>query len=104
MNDAELRKLALAATGGPWHRSVTGSLVMQSKTSTHTFAEPLFSTFEPRCPTESKTANAAYIAAANPQAVIELLDRLKEAEKSAQYWINLCAKELVTAVQPQEQS
>ena len=88
----DLRKLAENATEGPWvtkhngryvvpakhiHRPIGGAVDKRVHTNTYAFE---IATIRAGLHTdnETKQANADYIAAANPVAVIELLDKLDE--------------------------
>ena len=82
----ELRRLAQAATPGPWwvnqdslnHGFECGVLEINAK-DWHALAGAWGVTGAK--PSEEGAANAAFIAAANPAAINELLDRLEAAEK-----------------------
>lgn len=84
----ELRRLAQAATPGPWwvnqdslnHGFECGVLEINAK-DWHALAGAWGVTGAK--PSEEGAANAAFIAAANPAAINELLDRLEAAEKEA---------------------
>lgn len=81
MDPAELRRLAEAAeTPGPWAVDDEWGFAVR----THGTAMAVPSTGEPVCDTACGT-DAAFIAAANPAAIISLLDRLEavEAERDA---------------------
>jgi len=73
----ELRKLAEAATAGPW---------VQNGPSKHIVIAPgkkpsgIASAWEHAAVSDNARANAAFIAAANPDAIIFLLDRVDRAE------------------------
>jgi len=70
----ELRKLAEAATVGVWKAS--GFSVNSKEHGWATIANT-------ELDYDGMAENAAYIAAANPAAILELLDRLEKAEKDA---------------------
>lgn len=70
----ELRKLAEAATQGKWKSS--GFSVNSKEHGWATIANTEFDY-------DGMAENAAYIAAANPAAILSLLDRLEKAEKDA---------------------
>ena len=82
----ELRRLAQAATPGPWwvnqdslnHGFECGVLEINAK-DWHALAGAWGVTGAK--PSEEGAANAAFIAAANPAAINELLDRIEAAEK-----------------------
>ena len=82
----ELRRLAQAATPGPWwvnqdslnHGFECGVLEINAK-DWHALAGAWGVTGAK--PSEEGAANAAFIAAANPAAINELLDRLEATEK-----------------------
>lgn len=71
MSDEELRALAEAATPGPWE-VVGESVVTDGNAATVAVIEA-----------PDYEEDAAYIAAANPTAVLDLLDRLAAAEARA---------------------
>lgn len=78
----KLRKLAQAATPGPWinhgrQPNVTG--LPHSAVAAKTLLARVYS--EAYGDVKQETANASFIAAANPAAIVELLDRLEAAEK-----------------------
>ena len=68
MTTKELRKLAEAATQGEWEAE--GALVWERE------GLSIASTHNSKC-----AENAAYIAAASPTAIIEILDRVDAVEK-----------------------
>ena len=73
MNIEELKRLAEAATPGPWSSHPNGYYGVHSNTGTI-------------CSTGEKIADALYIAAANPAAILELIrqrDELLAALKDA---------------------
>ncbi|WNO05997.1 ead/Ea22-like family protein [Rhodoferax mekongensis] len=89
MADQELRRLAEDATQGEWHWDCDevkgdpfGRVRYQVITSGKTITKIYYSSYEGG-PTNAKD-DAAYIAAANPAAILELLDRLEKAEKDAE--------------------
>ena len=83
INIKELRRLAQAATPGPWYVTGTltryvealidGGLIQEVAACGPTKADGGYG--------PQQEANARLIAAANPAAISELLDRLEEAEK-----------------------
>ena len=78
----ELRQLAQAATPGPWRnygRQPNVAGLPHSAVAAKTLLARVYS--EAYGDVAQETANAAFIAAANPAAISELLDRLEEAEK-----------------------
>ena len=77
MTDAELRALAEAATPGPWTRLDTGSEGCSVVASGRRRVARLTHLDLAEC-----RADAAYIAAANPQTVLALLDRIAALEKA----------------------
>lgn len=84
MNDAELRKLALAATEGPWehHKRTNVCSTVSSIGGPNHPDRPRAVCVNPHYgKTRFDKTDAAYIAAANPETIIELLDKLKAAEK-----------------------
>ena len=84
----ELRRLAQAATPGPWwvnqdglnHGFERGVLEINAN-DWHALAGAW--AINGAKPSEEGAANAAFIAAANPAVINELLDRLEAAEKEA---------------------
>ena len=78
----ELRQLVQAATPGPWvnyGRQPSAAGLPHSAVAAKTLLARVYS--EAYGDVEQETANAEFIAAANPAAVSELLDRLEAAEK-----------------------
>ena len=78
----ELRQLAQAATPGPWRAAISSSMV-----------NSVCTTFETVCETGKNIDDALYIAAANPAAIIaliqqrdELLAALKDARELVDDW------------------
>ena len=65
MNIEELKRLAEAATPGPWSSHPNGYYGVHSNTGTI-------------CSTGEKIADALYIAAANPAAILELIRQRDE--------------------------
>lgn len=81
MTDAELYALEAAArvaTSGPWGIPGREDLVKSDKGAEVAFCAVVFSS-EPACSVSAKQAtnNAAYIAAANPAVVLELIAELR---------------------------
>jgi hypothetical protein len=74
----ELRKLAEAATQGNWHQTPPSGIYQGRMIVTDDRAACIGETHN-----ANATENAAYIAAANPAAILELLDRVDKAEKDA---------------------
>ena len=83
MTDTELsvlEALAKAATPGPWYAYTDGSIVWEKTHEIHTAV----------CDSGEKNKNnAAFIAAANPAAFLELIAELRQARKDACEWINI---------------
>ena len=88
-----LRELAVAATPGPWEVSGTGQQVLKPSDSPLgniriCESNSLADWYQGKT---SCWANIAFIAAANPQAVIGMINRLDEAECAIRdlrmYWI-----------------
>lgn len=80
----ELRRLTQAATPGPWvnyGRQPSAAGLPHSAVAAKTLLARVYS--EAYGDVEQETANAEFIAAANPAAVSELLDRLEAAEKDS---------------------
>lgn len=78
----ELRRLAQAATPGPWinhGRQPNVAGLPHSAVAAKTLLARVYS--ETYGDVEQETANASFITAANPAAISELLDRLEAAEK-----------------------
>ena len=78
----ELRRLAQAATPGPWinhGRQPNVAGLPHSAVAAKTLLARVYS--EAYGDVEQETANASFIAAANPAAISELLDRIEAAEK-----------------------
>jgi hypothetical protein len=78
----ELRRLAQAATPGPWinhGRQPNVAGLPHSAVAAKTLLARVYS--EAYGDVEQETANASFIAAANPATISELLDRLEAAEK-----------------------
>lgn len=76
----ELKRLAEAATPGPWRAAISSSMV-----------NSVCTTFETVCETGKNIDDALYIAAANPAAVLELIrqrDELMEALKDAREMVS----------------
>lgn len=82
MNITELKELAEKATPGPW---------LHEKENVHTGGvcsvnqggEPWFEVWSPNwmdAPAQNNEADAAYIAAANPAAILELITQLEDAQ------------------------
>ena len=87
-----LRRLAQAATPGPWinhgrQPNVPG--LPHSAVAAKTLLARVYS--EAYGDVEQETANASFIAAANPAAISELLDRLEAAEKRTAKLEERCA-------------
>jgi len=86
MDDKALRALAEAATPGPWSHYQSGG-IHQIDAATKTVVH--WSGFDQlQTPNEKATIkdNAAYIAAANPAAILALLDRVKALEKGLSFY------------------
>lgn len=87
-DDTKLLRDAIAAgpTPGPW------TYFYKHKYNEHHVSVPLqgqsfkLALFEDGCPTERPAADAAYIAAASPDRIARLLDRLEAAERDARRW------------------
>ena len=80
----ELRRLAQAATPGPWinhGRQLNVAGLPHSAVAAKTLLARVYS--EAYGDVEQETANASFIAAANPAAITELLDRLEAAENDS---------------------
>jgi len=78
-NIDELEKLAKAATDGPWIKRYSERVTMADDTDG---SKSICHCYHAGPPGEWKhNENARYIAAANPQAVLELIDRVRELEK-----------------------
>ena len=99
MNIEELKRLAEAATPGPWKwlsDELLNELDMPALISDGVLVCD-FGNEEQYYPTEGtppSEADAAYIAAANPATMVALLDRLAAAEKDAvcfRYWVREAA-------------
>lgn len=74
----ELRRLAEAATAGPWRRGTFGGVYIDTEPNGYGIAQ---------CSTKSGpmrncNCNEAFIAAANPATILALLDRLALAERA----------------------
>ena len=82
MDTKELRRLAQAATSGEWY-VVRGNHIYGRKKVTDGEEEwhPLIACTDDDEVNVNFEANASFIAAANPAAISELLDRLEAAEK-----------------------
>lgn len=76
MTDKELRELAEKATPGPWKKQGPNTIVGE-KASCEALRKYIGNTFLDG----NWSADAEYIAAANPAKIIELLDRVEKAEK-----------------------
>jgi hypothetical protein len=74
----ELRKLAEAATQGEWHQTPPSGIYQGRMIVTDDRAACIGETHN-----ANATENAAFIAAANPAAILELLDRVERAEKDS---------------------
>lgn len=105
-NHAELRRLSLAATPGPWDVEQTSGFghddapytVVDARTEQ--IAECWDNTPGDRSP-EQNAANAAFIAAANPSTVLALLDeneRLRALVKRIDETLRVPAAEYVPAI------
>lgn len=84
--DKELRRLAEAATPGPWKIAPAGTKAYE-RADPYPFdmiqvAPARFVRTEGRSENEANS-NAAFIAAANPATILSLLDRLEAAERDA---------------------
>ena len=82
INTKELRRLAQAATPGPWinhGRQPYVAGLPHSSVAAKTLLARVYS--EAYGDVKQETANASFIAAANPAAITELIDRLEAAEK-----------------------
>ena len=88
MTDAELRKLALAATEGPWHSHDSCNCC-----GVYSVQFGRIATAHGRNP-----HNAAYIAAAHPQAMIERMDSKKALQaKIDMLMLEYCPDEMTQA-------
>ena len=67
MNTEELKRLAEAATPGPWAAAISSNMV-----------NSVCATFETICETGKNIDDALYIAAANPAAILELIRQRDE--------------------------
>ena len=78
MDTKELRRLAQAATPGPWKNSRAFELgpISDADDQSYGIIIPIVDVYG-----DNKAADIAYIAAANPAAVSDILDRLEVAEK-----------------------
>lgn len=79
----ELRKAAEAATPGPWQQHLVDDTTVTSTTLDVCCTFPdggRNDDVDFAAPVEQHEANAAYIAAANPKAILELLDRIAALE------------------------
>ena len=70
MNIEELKRLAEAATPGPWAAAISSNMVNR-----------VCATFETICETGKNIDDALYIAAANPAAVLELIAEIERVTK-----------------------
>ena len=93
----ELRRLAQAATPGPWinhGRQPNVAGLPHSAVAAKTLLARVYS--EAYGDVEQETANASFIAAANPAAISELLDRLEATEEDRSNFLvemgKLCAQ------------
>ena len=93
----ELRRLAQAATPGPWinyGRQPNFAGLPHSAVAAKTLLARVYS--EAYGDVEQETANASFIAAANPAAISELLDRLEATEEDRSNFLvemgKLCAQ------------
>lgn len=89
VNKQELRRLAEAATPGPWKecghaRGGCSCGMVWSRAADLPVAEAWRGDQEAPEPAEGAKANAAFIAAANPAAILSLLDELERAESDAE--------------------
>ena len=94
----ELRRLAQAATPGPWinhGRQPNFAGLPHSAVAAKTLLARVYS--EAYGDVEQETANASFIAAANPASITELLDRLEAAESDAAHQKALAASALRVA-------
>lgn len=94
----ELRRLTQAATPGPWvnyGRQPSAAGLPYSAVAAKTLLTRVYS--EAYGDVEQETANAEFIAAANPAAVSELLDRLEVAETDAAHQKTLAESALRVA-------
>lgn len=73
MNTTELKKLAEAATPGPWHLDDCGYMFIISKPGDGYITRNVCRMDSSTMSAFSQKANAAYIAAANPDAILKLL-------------------------------
>lgn len=77
----QLRKLAEAATPGPWWSNRTNLLIVNDGKGS---SEWLVATVAMNTYKDQGRYNSQFIAAANPQAVIELLDEIERLRKDAE--------------------
>lgn len=89
VNKQELRRLAEAATPGPWKecghaRGGCSCGMVWSRAADLPVAEAWRGDQEAPEPAEGSKANAAFIAAANPSAILSLLDELEQYRKDAE--------------------
>jgi regulator of replication initiation timing len=81
----ELRKLAEAATPGPWMR-LFGERTVYDRTEDGCRGVPIVSSdYSP--PLQEEAKNLDYIAAANPQTIISLLDQIEQLQKQKADWV-----------------
>ena len=93
MDDAELRRLAAAATPGPWEYREMVEPGSAGVTHPHGWVDAVIA-----CGA-NEMRDAAYIAAANPATMLALLDRLEKAEKDAARY-RLLASRMVHVFHP----
>ena len=93
MDTKELRRLAQAATPGPWKNSRAFELgpISDADDQSYGIIIPIVDVYG-----DNKAADIAYIAAANPAAIIEILDRLEATEEDRSNFLvemgKLCAQ------------
>ena len=81
MTDEDLRRLAEAATPGEWRRFPTGGFAVVVDIPSEYTA--IVAKSDPQWGINRDGANADYIAAANPETMKRLLDRVAKAEADA---------------------
>ena len=100
MTDKELRELAERATPGKWTWIIRGNSVQSHAIVCHN--DPVSLNPQNICSGISpKTGNAAYISAANPARIIELLNRVEKLEKMVDRSCELLSTNCITVYRPE---
>jgi hypothetical protein len=93
----QLRALALAATPGPWLKeghTIYTLVHFGWRKGVEQFKNRFWASVykDVECPEEERQANVDFIAAANPAAILALLDELEDSHKAYALLFNECVK------------